>query len=110
MSSTQNKDYDPYVFSQDTIVGSDTASIRPLIRDADDAGAGSAPLRGTDRQPVATDNYHIVSTRAVEALPSTEGKTYHIDEQGRIIETTVRRAAVQKGILSAGTGDGGGGS
>ncbi|KAI8179535.1 hypothetical protein KHU50_003026 [Colletotrichum sp. SAR 10_65] len=143
MSSTQNKDYDPSVFSQDTIVGSDTASIRPLIRDADDAGAGSAPLRGTDRQPVATDNYHIVSTRvvkeipksatkppadpnsafsklknmlkppvvkAVEALPSTEGKTYHIDEQGRIIETTVRRAAVQKGILSAGTGDGGGGS
>ncbi|KAJ5016664.1 hypothetical protein K4K57_010960 [Colletotrichum sp. SAR 10_99] len=129
--------------NQDTIVGSDTASIRPLIRDADDAGAGSAPLRGTDRQPVATDNYHIVSTRvvkeipksatkppadpnsafsklknmlkppvvkAVEALPSTEGKTYHIDEQGRIIETTVRRAAVQKGILSAGTGDGGGGS
>ncbi|KAI8305404.1 hypothetical protein K4K59_012244 [Colletotrichum sp. SAR11_240] len=143
MSSTENKDYDPSVFSQDTIVGSDTASIRPLIRDADDAGAGSAPLRGTDRQPVATDNYHIVSTRvvkeipksatkppadpnsafsklknmlkppvvkAVEALPSTEGKTYHIDEQGRIIETTVRRAAVQKGILSAGTGDGGGGS
>lgn len=161
MSNTQNKDYDPSVFSQDTIVGSDTASVHPLIRDADGAGAGSAPLRGIDRQPVATDNYHIVSTRvvkeipksatkppadpnsafsklknmlkppvvkAVEALPSTEGKTYHIDEQGRIIETTVRRAgktyeyltilirsltqwiaAVQKGILSAGAGGGGGG-
>lgn len=126
MSTRSNEtEYDPSVFRQDTIVGSDTASVDPLIRDTDNTGAGSSPLRGTQPQPVPTDDYHIVSTRvvkeipksatkpptdpkstfgklknmlkppvvkAVEALPSAEGKTYHVDEQGRIIETTVRRA------------------
>ncbi|KAF9880202.1 hypothetical protein CkaCkLH20_02156 [Colletotrichum karsti] len=139
-AQNKNKEYDPSVFSQDTIVGSDTASASPLIRDADNIGASSGGLRGTQPQPFPTDNYHFVSTRvvkeipksatkpptdphstfgklknmlkppvvkAVEALPSAEGKTYHVDEQGRIIETTVKRAAVQKGHLSAGGGGGG---
>ncbi|KAF6834182.1 hypothetical protein CMUS01_06255 [Colletotrichum musicola] len=130
-----SKDYNPSVFSQDTLVGSDTTSLHPLIRGADDAGTGT-PLRGTQPQPRPTDNFHVVSTRvvkeipksatrpppnpnsrlsrlrnmlkppvvkAVEALPSVEGKTYHVDEQGRIIETTVRRAAVQGNIISEGS-------
>ncbi|KAF6805684.1 hypothetical protein CSOJ01_09329 [Colletotrichum sojae] len=134
-----NKEYNPSVFSQDTIIGSDTTSLHPLTRGVDDsntAGNSSAPLRGTQPQPRPTDNFHVVSTRvvkeipksatrpppnpnsrlsrlrnmlkppvvkAVEALPSVEGKTYHVDEQGRIIETTVRRAAAQGNIISEGS-------
>ncbi|KAK1573587.1 LOW QUALITY PROTEIN: uncharacterized protein LY79DRAFT_593830 [Colletotrichum navitas] len=114
-----NKDYSPSVFSQDTIVGSDANSLHPLIRNADDGGS-SQPLRGTDRQPAPTDDFHYVTTRemprakaptdpesrfgrlknllkppvvkAVEALPSHEGKTYHVNEQGQVVETTTRRA------------------
>ncbi|TEA12248.1 hypothetical protein C8034_v006017 [Colletotrichum sidae] len=109
---------------------------KALIRNED--GTTTA-LRGSQPQPIATDDYHIVSTRvvkeipksaikptagpslrlskfknmlkppvvkAVEALPPVEGKTYHVDEEGRIIETTVRRAAVQKNARSAGGGSG----
>ncbi|WDK21020.1 hypothetical protein CGRA01v4_12309 [Colletotrichum graminicola] len=117
-----DKDYSPSVFSQDTIVGSDANSLHPLVRNADDAGS-SQPLRGTDRQPAPTDDYHYVTTRvvkemprakpptdpesrfgklknllkppvvkAVEALTTHEGKTYHVNEQGQVVETTTRRA------------------
>ncbi|KAK2003002.1 hypothetical protein LX36DRAFT_707435 [Colletotrichum falcatum] len=117
-----NTDYSPSVFSQDTVVGSDTNSLRPLVRNTDNGGP-LQPLRGTDSQPAPTDDFHYVSTRvvkempraktptdpksrfgklknllkppvvkAVEALPSHEGKTYHVDEQGQVIETTTRRA------------------
>ncbi|TQN71596.1 hypothetical protein CSHISOI_03930, partial [Colletotrichum shisoi] len=122
------KDYSPSVFSQDTLVGSDANSVHPLLtRNADGTIATTSittsPLRGTDPQPSASDNFHYVSTRvvkeipraktpsdpksplgrlknllkppvvkAVEALPSHEGKSYHVDEQGQIIETTTRRA------------------
>ncbi|TDZ19790.1 hypothetical protein Cob_v007277 [Colletotrichum orbiculare MAFF 240422] len=136
MSTPTPKDDSPSVFSQETLQGSVANSLHPLIRNED--GTTTA-LRGTQPQPIATDDYHIVSTRvvkeipksaikptagpslrlskfknmlkppvvkAVEALPSVEGKTYHVDEEGRIIETTVRRAAVQKNARSAGGGSG----
>ncbi|KAL0944974.1 uncharacterized protein CTRU02_202861 [Colletotrichum truncatum] len=135
---SNGKGYNPSVFSQDTITGSDAASISPLIRNADGSTTGT-PLRGTDPQPVPSDNFHYVSTRVVkeipksalkapdpnskftkfknmlkppavkafEALPSAEGKTYHIDEQGRIIETTVRRGATMGNIYGTGGGNGG---
>ncbi|TDZ49670.1 hypothetical protein CTRI78_v007937 [Colletotrichum trifolii] len=136
MSTPTPKDHSPSVFNRETLQGSDANSLHPLIRNED--GTTTA-LRGTQPQPIATDDYHIVSTRvvkeipksaikptadpssrlskfknmlkppvvkAVEALPSVEGKTYHVDEEGRIIETTVRRAAVQKNARSAGGGSG----
>ncbi|KAJ0158287.1 hypothetical protein CTA2_11934 [Colletotrichum tanaceti] len=126
-----DKDYSASVISQDTLVGSDANSVHPLLtRIADGTTTTTTttttvtnPLRGTDPQPGASDNFHYVSTRvvkeipkaktpsdpksplgrlrnllkppvvkAVEALPSHEGKSYHVDEQGRIIETTTRRA------------------
>ncbi|CCF38783.1 hypothetical protein CH063_09788 [Colletotrichum higginsianum] len=121
------KDYNPSVFSQDTLVGSDANSVHPLLtRNVDGTTTTTtttSPLRGTDPQPSASDNFHYVSTRvvkeipkaktpsdpksplgrlknllkppvvkAVEALPSHEGKSYHVNEQGQIIETTTRRA------------------
>ncbi|GJC78650.1 hypothetical protein ColLi_01488 [Colletotrichum liriopes] len=125
-----NKNYDPSVFSQDTLVGSDTNSLHPLVRNAD--GSSSRPLRGTDPQPTPSDDFHYVSTRvvkempraktptdpksrlgklknllkppvvkAVEALPNHEGKTYHVNEQGQIIETTTRRAGEYRKIQLA---------
>ncbi|OHE91861.1 hypothetical protein CORC01_12869 [Colletotrichum orchidophilum] len=128
---TETKNYSPSVFSQDTLVGSDTNSLHPLIRNAE--GTAGQSLRGTDPQPVRADNYHYVSTRvvkeipkaktpadstsalskfkkmlkppvvkAVEALPSHEGKSYHVDEQGRIIETTVRRAGTTRNVFANG--------
>ncbi|TDZ38785.1 hypothetical protein C8035_v006517 [Colletotrichum spinosum] len=115
MSTPTPKDYSPSVFSQETLQGSVANSLQPLIRNE---GGTTTALRGTQPQPIATDDYHIVSTRvfknmlkppvvkAVEALPSVEGKTYHVDEEGKIIQTTVRRAAVQKNARSAGGGSG----
>jgi len=38
------------------------------------------------------------AVKAVEHLPKREGKFYHVDEQGRVIQTTVRRAYVNPGI------------
>ncbi|KAK6211277.1 hypothetical protein QIS74_10541 [Colletotrichum tabaci] len=128
------KDYSPSVFSQDTLIGSDANSVHPLLtRNADGTTTTTNPLRGTDPQPSASDNFHYVSTRvvkeipktktpsdpksplgrlknllkppvvkAVEALPSHEGKSYHVDEQGRIIETTTRRAGTTNNRWAAG--------
>ncbi|KAK2039878.1 hypothetical protein LZ31DRAFT_65094 [Colletotrichum somersetense] len=48
--------------------------------------------------------------KAVEALPSHEGKTYHVDEQGQVIETTARRAGTMSNRWAAGAGGGAGGS
>ncbi|KAK2030627.1 hypothetical protein LX32DRAFT_727182 [Colletotrichum zoysiae] len=52
--------------------------------------------------------------KAVEALPSHEGKAYHVDERGQVIETTTRRAGeCRRGTMNnrwaagAGGGDGG---
>ncbi|KAK0373904.1 hypothetical protein CCUS01_09901 [Colletotrichum cuscutae] len=127
-SQPETKSYTPSVFSQETLVASDTNSLHPLIRNAEDPS--DHPLRGTEPQPARSDNYHYVSTRvvkeipkakapadtmsalskfkmmlkppvvkAVEALPSHEGKSYHVDEEGRIIETTVRRAGEWRDML-----------
>ncbi|OLN87522.1 hypothetical protein CCHL11_06135 [Colletotrichum chlorophyti] len=152
MSSSQvpsgevDKTYASSVFSQDTIVGSDTHSLhpllgnRPVVRNADGTpyeGATNGPLKGTDPQPFATDNFFTVSTRVVkeiprqkaqgktssdsplsrlrnklkppavkafEELPNHETKTYHVDDQGRIIETTVRRAGMMGNMWAAGGG------
>ncbi|KAF4773419.1 hypothetical protein HER10_EVM0000178 [Colletotrichum scovillei] len=144
MASTQGphsetKSYSSSVLSQDTLVASDTNSLHPLIRNAQDPV--DHPLRGTEPQPARSDNYHYVSTRvvkeipkakvptdttsalskfkrmlkppvvkAVEALPNHEGKSYHVDEEGRIIETTVRRAGTSRNVFANGDGGGGGGS
>ncbi|KAL2876607.1 hypothetical protein SGCOL_008185 [Colletotrichum sp. CLE4] len=138
-SHTDPKDYSPSVFSQDTLVASDTNSLHPLIRNAE--SNTDQPLRGTEPQPARSDNYHYVSTRvvkeipkaktpadpnsasskfkrmlkppavrAVEALPTHEGKSYHVDEEGRIIETTVRRAGTSRNVFANGDAGGGGGS
>ncbi|KAK7450757.1 hypothetical protein CaCOL14_007116 [Colletotrichum acutatum] len=143
MASTQepsgNKNYTPSVLSQDTLIASDTNSLHPLIRHAEEST--QQPLHGTEPQPARSDNYHYVSTRvvkeipkaktpaettsalskfkrmlkppvvkAVEALPNHEGKSYHVDEEGRIIETTVRRAGTSRNVFANGDGGGSAGS
>ncbi|KXH64795.1 hypothetical protein CSAL01_10554 [Colletotrichum salicis] len=72
MASTEGpqgntKDYSPSVFSQDTLVASDTNSLHPLIRNAE--STTYQPLQGTEPQPARSDNYHYVSTRVVKEIP-----------------------------------------
>ncbi|KAK2063993.1 hypothetical protein LY76DRAFT_587848 [Colletotrichum caudatum] len=126
-------DYSPSVFSQDTAVGSDANSLHPLVRNADDGGS-SSPRTPTDdfhyvstrvvkevpRAKAPTDPKSRFGrlknllkppvVKAAEALPSHEGKTYHVDEQGQIIETTTRRAGTMINHRAVGAGGGAGGS
>ncbi|KAK1955764.1 hypothetical protein LY78DRAFT_593405 [Colletotrichum sublineola] len=116
-----NKDYSPSVFSQDTVVGSDANSLHPLTRNADGRsspplrGTDPQPTPADDFHYVSTRVVKEMPrakapadpksrfgklknllkppvVKAVEALPSHEGKTYHVNEQGQVIETTTRRA------------------
>ncbi|KXH44133.1 hypothetical protein CSIM01_04437 [Colletotrichum simmondsii] len=117
----ETKSYSPSVLSQETLVASDTNSHHPLIRNAQDPidhplrGTEPQPARSDNYHYVSTrvvkeipkakapaDTTSALSkfkrmlkppvVKAVEALPNHEGKSYHVDEEGRIIETTVRRA------------------
>lgn len=111
------KEYNPSVLSQETLVGSDTNSLHPLVRNNDGAATSA------DASPGAAGSFYYVSTRVVkeiprsatptdpsstlgklkkllkppavkaaEGVPSRVGKTYHVDEQGQIIETTTTKA------------------
>ncbi|PKS09837.1 hypothetical protein jhhlp_004460 [Lomentospora prolificans] len=50
-------------------------------------------LKGLFKPPVV---------KAHERLPKREGKFYHIDNEGKIIETTVRRAYLKPGLNAFG--------
>ncbi|KAJ0309644.1 hypothetical protein COL5a_010594 [Colletotrichum fioriniae] len=134
-----NKSYTPSVLSQDTLVASETTSLHPPISNAEGAtdrpirGTEPQPARSDNYHYVSTrvvkeipkaktptDTTSALSkfkrmlkppvVKAVEALPSHEGKSYHVDEEGRIIDTTVRRAGTSRNVFANGDGGGGGGS
>ncbi|KAK1981393.1 hypothetical protein LZ30DRAFT_720400 [Colletotrichum cereale] len=125
-----DEDYSPSVFSQDTAVGSDANPLRPLVRNADGSsqplrGTDRQPTPADDFHYVSTRVVKEMPraeapadaksrfgrlrnllkppvVKAVEALPSHEGKTYHVNEQGQVIETTTRRAGTMNNRWAGG--------